>query len=108
MESNAHRAILLGSYNRAGCAWDEFDAGYMGRWMTCDYGNRAGAVPTPTATPRRPNSAWPPGYYMLIEIPYDTSTQQQIDELYWGLCNARLADGVRCDWHRYRTLEDRP
>ena len=107
MMSTAHRDIILGPYNRVGCAWDEFDGGYMGRFQTCDLGNRQGeAVPTPTRTPV-PNHAQPGGWYMLIEIPYDTSTQQQIDELYWGLCNARKLDGVACAWHRYRTLDER-
>lgn len=46
------------------------------------------------------------GRDMLIEIPYDTSTQAQIDQLYRDLCAARRPDGVRCAWHQYRSLDD--
>ena len=106
MNSSGHRAILLGNYTHVGCAWDEYDSGYMGRWMTCDFGRRSGVAPLPTATPARSNRAQPPGYFMVIEVPYDTSTQAQIDALYRDLCAARWADGVRCAWHRYRTLEE--
>ena len=103
MTSDGHRAILLGTaWNRIGCAWDEFASGYMGRFMTCDFG-RSGSSPTVTPPPNR---AWPPGYFMLIEIPYDTSTQAQIDALYRDLCAGRRNDGVRCAWHQYRSLDE--
>jgi hypothetical protein len=106
--SSEHWNILMGSYTHIGCAFDAFDGGYyMGMFWTCDLGRRSGVIPTPTPT-RRADSAQPPGYYMLIEVPYDTSTQAQIDALYWSLCNARKPDGVRCVWHKYRTLEDTP
>jgi uncharacterized protein YkwD len=103
MNSDGHRAILLGTaWNRVGCAWDEFASGYMGRFMTCDFGRSSGS---PTVTPP-PNRAWPPGYFMLIEVPYDTSTQAQIDALYRDLCAGRRNDGVRCAWHQYRSLDE--
>lgn len=56
----------------------------------------------------RPGGAWPPGWFMVIEVPYDTSSQAEIDQLYRDLCAGRAADGVRCVWHQYRTLEEQP
>lgn len=105
--SPAHRAIILGDYTHIGCAWDEFGTGYMGRWMTCDLGRRSGAAP-PTATPALWGRAQPPGWFVVIEVPYDTSTQAQIDELYRNLCRDRKVDGVQCVWRQYRSLEVGP
>lgn len=103
MNSSGHRAILLGTaWNRVGCAWDEWGNSYLARWQTCDFGRAAGS---PTATPPA-NRAYPPGWFLTIEVPYDTSTQAQIDALYWNVCFARQADGVRCDWKQYRRLEE--
>ena len=108
MNSNGHRAILLGDYTMVGCAWDELDSGYMGRWMTCDFGRRAGAQPTPTPVP---DNGLPRGWRMLVYLPrsgaltiydYDdpTVTKTLTDAVYRHVCQDLASQGARCQWVR--------
>lgn len=110
MNSSGHRAAILNGY------WPDLGCAYLagGNWWSCEFARGdGGPSPQPSPTGRgsaptatvRPGGAWPPGYFMVIEVPYDTSSQAQIDQLYRELCVGRAADGVRCAWRRYRTLE---
>ena len=110
MMSDGHRAILLGNYNMVGCAWDEFDAGYMGRWMTCDFGKRTGVPPTATPVPPPPNGL-PGGWLMLVYLPRSSSavvydyddravTKPLADAVYRHVCQDLAPQGARCEWRR--------
>lgn len=106
MNSDGHRAIILGDYNMVGCAWDEFDAGYMGRFQTCDLGRRSGVAP-PTVTPAPPSSGLPPGWRMYVWLPRSASamiydyddravTKALVDAVYAHVCQDLQPQGSRC------------
>mgnify|MGYP001000045037 FL=1 len=51
MGSDGHRRAILNDWTAIGCAWDDFaPPSYQGRVMTCDFGRRGGALPTPRPT----------------------------------------------------------
>jgi hypothetical protein len=106
--SDGHRAILLGNYNTIGCAWDEFDSGYMGRFQTCDFGKRTGVQPTATPVPP-PSNGLPSGWRMYVYAPYVSSpavydyddptvTRAMTDAVYRHICQDLQPFGARCEW----------